>query len=611
MGKPTGFIDYLRELPLDRPALERIRDWNEFHRHMPEAGLRQQGARCMDCGIPFCHTGTLLSGMASGCPINNLIPEWNDLVYRGLWHEALDRLHKTNNFPEFTGRVCPGPVRGLLRARHQRPRRSPSRTSSAPSSTAAGTKAGSAPNHPTAAPARRSPSSAPAPPACCAAAQLNRAGHTVTVFERADRIGGLLMYGIPNMKLDKRRSSQRRVDLMAPGRRHVRHATPRSARTIRPTQLLTGLRRRRPLHRRHPAARPARRGPRPQRRPLRDGLPHRQHAAACSTAQARASLHLAPTARTSSSSAAATPAPTASAPRCATAAAASCSSRSSRSRPIERAAGQSLARVAQGLQASTTARKKPPPKFGADPRVYLTTVKQFVGDANGQRQGSRHRRRSEWDKDDKGQLRAPGSARHREGAARRSSSCWRWASSGPEQPLLEQLGVERDPRTNVKAEHGKYATSMPGRLRRRRLPPRPEPRRLGASTKAAAPPANATATSWAAPACRKALAERLRETPRSRIRTLGWTPCRHSTNSQRTSSPPPCPAPTFWAKSGWRKPTTDPLARVEGTRADLLTSPSASTRIRGGTRNPYPSSHSCSVPNSCGLSVQGPMRIRP
>ncbi len=112
MGKPTGFIEYLRELPLDRSAIERIADWNEFHHHMGEEKLRDQAARCMDCGIPFCHTGTLLSGMASGCPVHNLIPEWNDLVYRGLWKEALDRLHKTNNFPEFTGRVCPAPCEG-------------------------------------------------------------------------------------------------------------------------------------------------------------------------------------------------------------------------------------------------------------------------------------------------------------------------------------------------------------------------------------------------------------------------------------------------------------------------------------------------------------------
>ena len=112
MGKPTGFLEIKRELPADRSPAERVKDWQEFHDHMPVEKLQQQGARCMDCGIPFCHTGKLLSGMASGCPINNLIPEWNDLVYRGLWKEALARLHKTNNFPEFTGRVCPAPCEG-------------------------------------------------------------------------------------------------------------------------------------------------------------------------------------------------------------------------------------------------------------------------------------------------------------------------------------------------------------------------------------------------------------------------------------------------------------------------------------------------------------------
>ena len=120
MGKPTGFLEYPRELPTDRKPLDRLSDWDEFHEHFPVKKLRDQGARCMDCGTPFCHTGTLIAGMASGCPIHNLIPEWNDLVYKGRWKEALDRLHHTNNFPEFTGRVCPAPVRGLVRPRHQR-----------------------------------------------------------------------------------------------------------------------------------------------------------------------------------------------------------------------------------------------------------------------------------------------------------------------------------------------------------------------------------------------------------------------------------------------------------------------------------------------------------
>ena len=112
MGKPTGFIEYLREVEGEISPVDRIHNWDEFHLPLPDQTLRNQGARCMDCGTPFCHTGSMVAGMASGCPINNLIPEWNDLVYRGLWREALDRLHKTNNFPEFTGRVCPAPCEG-------------------------------------------------------------------------------------------------------------------------------------------------------------------------------------------------------------------------------------------------------------------------------------------------------------------------------------------------------------------------------------------------------------------------------------------------------------------------------------------------------------------
>ena len=99
MGKPTGFIEYLRELPVEQLPIERLKSWDEFHIPMAEDKLQTQGARCMDCGTPFCHTGTVINRMASGCPINNLIPEWNDLVYRGLWEEALERLHRTNNFP--------------------------------------------------------------------------------------------------------------------------------------------------------------------------------------------------------------------------------------------------------------------------------------------------------------------------------------------------------------------------------------------------------------------------------------------------------------------------------------------------------------------------------
>src|SRR5258706_9136045 len=214
MGKPTGFIEYLRELPLDRSAIERIRDWNEFHFHMEENKLQEQAARCMDCGIPFCHTGTLLNGMASGCPVNNLIPEWNDLIYRGLWKEALERLHKTNNFPEFTGRVCPAPCEGSCVLGINEPAVTIKNIEN--SIIDRGFKEGWVVAQP---PAKRTGKKVAVvgsgPAGLSAAAQLNRAGHVVTVFERADRPGGLLMYGIPNMKLDKRAVVQRRVDLLA------------------------------------------------------------------------------------------------------------------------------------------------------------------------------------------------------------------------------------------------------------------------------------------------------------------------------------------------------------------------------------------------------------
>ncbi|HXM47976.1 MAG TPA: glutamate synthase subunit beta [Pyrinomonadaceae bacterium] len=213
MGKTTGFMEFTRTLPASRPPVERVFDWQEFHEHMPESHLREQGARCMDCGVPFCHTGRIINGAASGCPINNLIPEWNDLVYRGHWREALDRLHRTNNFPEFTGRVCPAPCEGsCVLGINDAPVTIKSIEQAIIDKAFA---AGWVVPKP---PAVRSGKnvaivgSGPAGLAC--ASQLNHAGHLVTVFERADRAGGLLMYGIPNMKLEKT-IVQRRLDLMS------------------------------------------------------------------------------------------------------------------------------------------------------------------------------------------------------------------------------------------------------------------------------------------------------------------------------------------------------------------------------------------------------------
>ncbi len=213
MGKPTGFKEFKRQVPHDREPLLRILDWNEFHDHMPINELQAQGARCMDCGVPFCHTGDLMANMASGCPVNNLIPEWNDLVYNGRWKDALDRLHKTNNFPEFTGRVCPAPCEGSCCLAVNEP---PVTIKNIECSIIDhGFAEGWVVAEPPAVRTGKTVAvvgSGPAGLAC--AAQLNKAGHTVTVYERDDRIGGLLMYGIPNMKLQKTEIVERRVRLL-------------------------------------------------------------------------------------------------------------------------------------------------------------------------------------------------------------------------------------------------------------------------------------------------------------------------------------------------------------------------------------------------------------
>lgn len=213
MSTPTGFMEYKRQLPVDRDPIERVKDWEEFHKLLSEDELRTQGARCMDCGTPYCHTGIDMTGGTSGCPVHNLIPEWNNLVYRGLWREALERLHKTNNFPEFTGRICPAPCEGsctvglidqpvTIKSIEQ-------------AIVDKGFEEGwIVPTPPEKRTGKRVAVVGSGPAGLAAAAQLNKAGHSVTVFERSDRIGGLLMYGIPSMKLDKK-IVQRRVDLLA------------------------------------------------------------------------------------------------------------------------------------------------------------------------------------------------------------------------------------------------------------------------------------------------------------------------------------------------------------------------------------------------------------
>ena len=214
MGKPTGFKEVERHLPPDRAPAERIGDWRDFHGHAPEEQLRSQASRCMDCGTPFCHTG---AGRADtrqtvGCPLTNLIPEWNDLVYRGLWHDALHRLHKTNNFPEFTGKVCPAPCESACVLAIIEPAVTIKNTEW--SIIERGFEEGWVrPQPPAVRTGKRVAVVGSGPAGLACADQLNTAGHRVTVYERADRIGGLLMYGIPNMKLEKH-LVDRRVQLM-------------------------------------------------------------------------------------------------------------------------------------------------------------------------------------------------------------------------------------------------------------------------------------------------------------------------------------------------------------------------------------------------------------
>ena len=205
MGKPTGFKEFDREVAPYRNAAERLVDFKEIYTDHNDEHLQTQGSRCMDCGVPFCQSG-------NGCPIHNLIPEWNDLVYKGRWREALDRLHKTNNFPEFTGRVCPAPCEGACVLGITDPPVTIKNMESAIIDRGF-TEGWVVANPPSTRTGKKIAVIGSGPCGLSAAAQLNTAGHQVTVYERADRLGGLLMYGIPNMKLEKS-DIERRVQLM-------------------------------------------------------------------------------------------------------------------------------------------------------------------------------------------------------------------------------------------------------------------------------------------------------------------------------------------------------------------------------------------------------------
>lgn len=212
MGKPTGFMEYERQVSVAEEPKERIKHFNEFHTHLPKEKQQLQGARCMECGVPFCQAGMDLCGMTSGCPLHNLVPEWNDLVYTGNWQQAYNRLKKTNNFPEFTSRVCPALCENACTCGLYGDPVSTKENEYAIIENAY-EKGYALPHPPKVRTGKKVAVIGSGPSGLAVADQLNKRGHLVTVFERHDRIGGLLMYGIPNMKLEKR-IIDRKIDVM-------------------------------------------------------------------------------------------------------------------------------------------------------------------------------------------------------------------------------------------------------------------------------------------------------------------------------------------------------------------------------------------------------------
>src|ERR1700704_2772645 len=214
MGKATGFMEYARELPLRRSVAERINDWFEIYRPFPEDSIRQQGARCMDCGVPFCH---------NGCPVNNIIPDWNDLVFRGRWQEAVRVLRPPNNFPEFTGRICPAPCEAACVLGINEPPVTIKQIEKTVIDRAF-EEGWIAPEPPPFKTGKRVAVIGSGPAGRAAAQQLARAGHEVSLFEKNDRIGGLLRYGIPNFKMEKHLIDRRMRQMEAEGVRFVTNA---------------------------------------------------------------------------------------------------------------------------------------------------------------------------------------------------------------------------------------------------------------------------------------------------------------------------------------------------------------------------------------------------
>ena len=455
MGKPTGFIEYLRELPSEIAPLERVHNWDEFHLPMQEDKIRTQGARCMDCGTPFCHTGTLISGMASGCPINNLIPEWNDLIYRGLWKEALERLHKTNNFPEFTGRVCPAPCEGSCVLGITNP---PVTIKNIECSIIdKGWEEGwITPQPPEVRTGKKEAVVGSGPAGLSAAAQLNQAGHLVTVFERSDRPGGLLMYGIPNMKLEKESVVLRRIKILeAEGISFV--CNTEIGKDISAENLLKefdavilciGATKPRDLGIEGRELKGIHFAMDFLSANTQSILNHQQNGNFIWAKDKDVVIIGGGDTGTDCVG---------------TSLRHGCSSLVQVEilpQPPATRAGDNPWPEWPKIYRLDYGQEEAEAKFGADPRVYITTATKFTGDEDGQVQAV-HTVQVQWQKNEKGQF-IPQNIPGTEKVIPAQLVLLAMGFLGPEQFLLDQLGLEKDPRSNIKADFGKYTTSIPG-----------------------------------------------------------------------------------------------------------------------------------------------------
>lgn len=455
MGKPTGFIEYLRENAADVAPQDRIRNWDEFHLPMPDDRLQTQGARCMDCGTPFCHTGMTLSRMTSGCPINNLIPEWNDLVYRGHWQEALDRLHKTNNFPEFTGRVCPAPCEGACVLGITNPPVTIKNIEHAIAEK--GWEMGWITASP---PARRTGKKVAVigsgPAGLAAADQLNSAGHWVTVYERADRPGGLLMYGIPNMKLDKQTVVTRRLDVLeAEGVTFV--CNTEVGKDIAAEALMNE----------YDAVVLCTGATQPRDLPLQGRELNGVHfAMEFLTGNMRTVLQGSPTDDYISAAGknvviiGGGDTGTDCVGTCIRQGCTHVTQLEIMPKPPESRASSNPWPEFPKVYKMDYGQEEAAAMFGNDPRSYLTTATQFEGDDQGNLKAV-HTVQVQWMRDEAGRF-SPQPIPNTEKVIPAQLVLLAMGFLGPEQPLLDALGLDRDARSNIKAEHEDYTTCLPG-----------------------------------------------------------------------------------------------------------------------------------------------------